>query len=184
MALTRPIRHDVVASLPVWALDNGCFTNVFTEQLWKKRLESYWELRNSCAFVVAPDVLGNHQLTLKRFWEYLPTIREFGYPVALATQDGLIPDMVPWNNINALFIGGTDEHKRGSEGGALITEGLRQGKWVHVARINSGSTLINHFWMVKSWDGTTLIRHPMQNYNSIGRAVRLARKMQEQEKLL
>jgi len=92
--------------------------------------------------------------------------------------------MIPWHEIDALFLGGSDEHKRGPEGGALIAEARRHGKWLHVGRVNSGSTLLNYFWMANSWDGTTFIRHPRQQYDSIGRAVRQARTMQKMRRLI
>lgn len=184
LSLTRPTAPEDVSQLPVWAIDNGRFTDTWTEDGWLKFLLRYSPLLDTCLFAVVPDVPFNAEATLEEFERYAPTVRKIGYPLALASQDGMTPSMVPWHEIDALFLGGTDKHKRGLEGGTLIAEAQKHGKWLHVGRVNSGKTLINHFWMANSWDGTTFIRHPKQQYNSVGRAVRMARKMQKARRLI
>lgn len=163
--------HDV-SGWTAFGIDNGCFTGAFTEEGWLDMLSYYpLEHRIRCLFALVPDEPMNAQGTLNLFKQYHKVVLDLGYPVGFATQNGMTPEMVPWDDIHALFIGGDDHHKRGKEGGALIAEAARRGKWIHVGRVNSGSAIRHHFWMAHSWDGTTLARHPRQQYQDIGREV-------------
>lgn len=62
-----------------------------------------------CLFAVAPDVVGDAAATLKRSRHMLGWIRYAGFRAALAAQNGLTPDMVPWDDFDALFLGGSPE---------------------------------------------------------------------------
>lgn len=123
----------------VWAADNGCFGKGYPgDQKWIAWLDSFTpEQRSSCLFATAPDVVGDAKASLARSLPFLTRIRQLGYAPALVTQDGMTPDMVPWNDIDWLFIGGTNEHKLGPEAKALIDVAKQHGKRVHVGRVNS-----------------------------------------------
>jgi len=120
--------------------------------------------------------------TIDWFWRYQDYVRKLGYPVGFASQNGMTKEMVPWDAIDCLFVGGSDAHKRGPEGRNLIIEAKIRGKHVHVGRINSGTPIRNLFWMADSWDGMTLARHPTQQHKSIGSAVLFARNKQAERK--
>lgn len=169
--------HNVY-SFPCWAVDNGRFTGAWTEKKWRSMLEFYGE-RDGCLFSVVPDCPFDAAGTLEWFWRYERYVRNLGYPVALASQNGMTPEMVPWNAIDCLFVGGNDEHKRGPEGRALMIEAKQRDKHLHVGRVNSGEVIRTYFWMADSWDGRTLAIHPRQQYDSIGAGVLYARAMQE-----
>lgn len=118
-----------------WAVDNEAFSNFNRERFTKllKRLKQY----PSPQWVAAPDVVGNAAATLARFRLWQPILRYYNYPVALVAQDGLECLTVPWNEFDALFIGGTTKWKLGQAAAKLAQEAKAQGKWVHMGRVNS-----------------------------------------------
>lgn len=122
-----------------WAADNGCFGKGYPgDANWLAWLASFTKRqRASCLFATAPDVVGDATASLARSLPFLGAIRSLGYPAALVTQDGLRPEQVPWDEIDWLFIGGTDAHKLGAEAKVLIAAAKDHGKRVHVGRVNS-----------------------------------------------
>jgi hypothetical protein len=166
---------DEVKQGATWAMDNDCFNGGLDADKFVEILSVYHPYREKCLFVALPDVVGDSQKTLKRFFQWQPIISNFGYKVALVTQDGLTPQKTPWNLLDALFVGGTDNHKRGKEGGALIERAKKIGVWVHVGRVNSASVMENLFWMCDSFDGTTITFNPGERSRSIGGAINRVR---------
>lgn len=120
-----------------WAADNDAFSDTFTDSAYLNMLEKYQYDRRGCLWVAVPDVVADADATLDLFHEWLPTIRDYGYPVALVGQDGMTPNVVPWLEIDALFIGGTTHWKLGPEARALVVAAKTQGKLVHMGRVNS-----------------------------------------------
>lgn len=123
----------------IWSADSGCF-NAKTykgDDIYLSWLEAQHS-KERCLFATAPDVLGDAAATLERAATWLPTLRALGYPAALVTQDGLTPEMVPWDDIDWLFLGGSDAHKLGGEAKALIAAAHARGIPVHCGRVNSG----------------------------------------------
>ncbi len=173
-----PTRH-LRAGRP-WSLDNSVFTNKFKTRLWIGRLRALMAYRDTCLFVVVPDVVGDFRATLAKFPRYAKIVRKFGYPVALATQDGLTPELTPWNDFDCLFVGGTDGHKLGREAGALIDEAIKRNKWVHIGRVNSPKRM-RQFWRADSWDGTHIGYEPDRAAPKMAYAVReiRAKKIQQ-----
>jgi hypothetical protein len=123
----------------IWCADNGCFSNRWNEQHWWRWLTRPVQLqhRDTCAFAVAPDVVADAAATLTRSTPWLPEIRALGYPVAYVAQDGIEGAPPPWELLDVLFIGGTDEFKLGAPARALVTEAKVRGKRVHLGRCNS-----------------------------------------------
>lgn len=120
-----------------WAADNGRFSapqNYSDAKYlaWLNRMP-----REGCLFATAPDVVGDAVATLALSAPMYARIRELGYPVALVGQDGLTSEMVPWDQIDALFIGGTTAWKLSESAFALVAEANRRGKWTHMGRVNS-----------------------------------------------
>jgi len=142
----------------------------------------WYEDKTACLFSLVPDCPFDAEGTIEWFWRYEKYVRDLGYPVGLASQNGMTSEMVPWEAIDCLFIGGDDAHKRGPEGRNLIIGAKMRGKHVHVGRVNSGRVIRNYFWMADSWDGTTLARHPTQQHKSIGSAVLYARAKQAERR--
>jgi hypothetical protein len=138
-----------------WMLDNGAFTNNFVFSTWVYQLAMMRPYRANCIGIVTPDVPYNAAETLHRFSQYRAIPEALGYKVAFATQDGMTADMIPWPLFNVLFIGGSDQHKRGPDAEELAREAKRQGKWVHVGRVSSVTAARRYWTWADSADGTT-----------------------------
>ncbi len=136
--LLSPNAHNSPATLlkmgyPM-AVDNSCFTG-FDEPAYLRLLDLIDGY--SVLWVTAPDVVGDAVATLELFEKWEPLLHARGFPVALVAQDGLTVDRVPWDRIECLFIGGTDNWKLSDAAVALCREAKRCGKLVHIGRCNS-----------------------------------------------
>lgn len=120
-----------------WCADNGCFSDKWDSEKWWAWLVSHADAADSCAFAVAPDVVGDALATLERAKPWLYRIRQLGYPVAYVAQDGWGDVPAPWDEFDVLFIGGSTEWKLGAEARAAVAEAKRRGKRVHMGRVNS-----------------------------------------------
>jgi hypothetical protein len=149
-------RERIEAGVP-WCLDNGVFADKFIESEWIGRLDGLKQYKETCAFIAVPDVVGNAKETISQFPYYRSLITDF--PVALISQDGIREQEVPWDSFDCLFIGGSDEHKLGKEGGWILNEAKKHNKWIHIGRVNSASRILR-FWQADSWDGTHLGFNP------------------------
>ena len=171
--LSQPATYGekTVAAYPRWAADNGCFssTKTFDAARWIAWLESFSsELRASCMWATAPDVVGDAEATLVRSLPYLDEIKARGYRVAFVAQDGSETDLdrlIPWDKIDTVFLGGSTEWKLDPErAGRVAAEALRRGKTVHMGRVNSKKRmLIAESFGCESADGTLLAFGPRWN---------------------
>lgn len=128
-------RHYERLGLP-WAADNDVFTGKFDPVRFRRLLT--WD-PTGCLWVAAPDVVGDAAATLELFAQWAPEIRSAGFPVALVGQDGLVAP--PWDDLDALFIGGSTEWKLGPVAFALAREAKERGKWVHFGRVNTANRI-------------------------------------------
>jgi hypothetical protein len=117
----------------LWAADNDAYL-AWDADLYQLMLNKITGM-DGCLFITAPDVVGDAEETLRRFWEWLPAIRRAQQPVALVAQDGIHDTELPWDDIDALFIGGTTPFKMHTE--TLCREAKRRGKWLHMGRVNT-----------------------------------------------
>jgi hypothetical protein len=83
-----------------------------------------------------PDVVADSVTTLDRWRLWLPILRYYGLPPAFVAQDGQVLNAVPWQEVAALFIGGTTHFKE-VEAAPLIREAKARGLWVHAGRVNT-----------------------------------------------
>lgn len=136
-----------------WAMDNDAFTG-FQAQPFLHRL-TQWRYAPGCRFVVAPDVVQDATKTLAGFWIWQPVIHAFKLPVAFVLQNGMHEHRIPWEYMDALFIGGSTDFKYTRYVGAQVAEAKRRGKWVHNGRVNSRQR-IHHSRAIgcDSFDGT------------------------------
>jgi hypothetical protein len=118
-----------------WAADNDCYQGFQVGPF----LTMLGQLagRPGGLFVASPDVVGDAVTTLERFREWEPIIHAAALPVALVAQDGLEDRAVPWQDLEALFVGGTTEWKLGEPAAWLVREAKFRGRWVHMGRVNS-----------------------------------------------
>lgn len=149
--LSGVVRSDMPAMLqpgmgnlpPVgqpWAADNGRFSSpeTYTDAAYLTWL-SKRPYRDACLFATAPDVVGDAAATLALSEPMFEPIRAVGYRVALVAQDGLenLTEFIPWDDFDALFIGGTTAWKLSEAAHELAAEAKRRGKWLHMGRVNS-----------------------------------------------
>lgn len=123
----------------LWAADNGRFNNpaAYSDDAYVRFLARHSHARTRCLFATAPDVVGDATATLELSGPMFPRIHGAGYLVALVAQDGLTSGMVPWSQIDALFVGGTTAWKLSEDAYGLAREAKSRGKWTHMGRVNS-----------------------------------------------
>lgn len=147
---TRYARHETVGHLIVpkagnrpaalglvpgkWAMDNGAFSG-FDPGAFVRMLHRYDGIPG-CLFVTAPDVVGDAAATLDLWPFWAALIRGVGHRPALVAQDGLTPESTPWDEIGALFIGGSTGFKEGTVARTLCGVAKAHGIWVHWGRVN------------------------------------------------
>lgn len=140
--IATPAAGNVVPDGREWIADNSVFGGRYPgDAPYLAWLAARQHLAPWCRFAAAPDVVGDAVATLARSAPMLPRIRALGFPVALVAQNGLERLPVPWNDIDALFIGGDTAWKLGPAAAALVAEAKSRGKWVHMGRVNSGRRL-------------------------------------------
>jgi hypothetical protein len=140
-----------------WMLDNGAYTGNFDFRQWIYQLAIMRPFRQNCIGIITPDVPYNAPETLERFRRYRAIPEAFGYSLALATQNGMTPEMLPWGLFDVLFVGGNDEHKRGPEAEKLAKEAKQRGLWIHVGRVSSAEAIARYWTWADSFDGTTFV---------------------------
>lgn len=95
-----------------------------------------------CLFLTVPDVyLGDgveaHTATLASWREWYPFLSMTGFPLAFVAQIGATAANVPWDELDAVFVGGDTLWKLGPEAEGIVRESKRRGKWAHMGRVNS-----------------------------------------------
>ncbi len=153
-----------------WAMDNDAFNGGFNPDVFFNRLSTLEPHKDSCLFVVVPDVVGDAIQTLSLYRQW---VRHFeGWPVAFVAQDGqenlLLPDYYDW-----LFVGGSTAWKMSPAALSVIARAKRDGKRVHVGRVNSIKRW-NHFIIAgaDSCDGTNDTMEPDRARIRWGRAMK------------
>lgn len=156
-----------------WAMDNGAFGGRFDRGQYVAMLEEFHGVPG-CLFVTAPDVIyvsgiGDAAATRKLwpFWSRL--IRGLGLSPAFVAQDGLTSGQVPWDELGALFLGGSTKFKESPLGRSLCGIAKAKGIWVHWGRVNGKR---RYELALKagadSLDGTGFSRHPDTNIPLVG----------------
>lgn len=116
-----------------WGIDNGFFRrpNIKAFMSLLVREEHH---KDKCLFVAAPDIVGSAQRTLELFQHFAPKLT--GWPVALVCQDGQENLPIPWDDIAAVFIGGSTNWKCSEHVEQIIRTAKLLGKHVHAGRVN------------------------------------------------
>ncbi len=121
------------AGIP-WAADNGAFSG-FDSRRWQRMVMNLAGV-HGCLFVTVPDVVSDHEATLELWNEWAPFVR-IAFPAAFVLQNGATVDNVPWDELDAVFIGGCTDWKLGPEARDIVRHAKSLGKWVHMGRVNS-----------------------------------------------
>jgi len=148
----------------LFAADNGCFVQAdkYSDDgflAWLDQLD-----REACLFATAPDVVGDAVATRKRAYRMLPRIRELGFRAAFVVQDGETVGQIRWDEMDAIFVGGSTEWKLSQAAADIVAEAKRKGKWVHMGRVNSYKRMrLAAAIGCDSVDGTMLAFAPDEN---------------------
>lgn len=149
-----------------FAIDNGAFSK-FDAKAFDALLAREYQRRHNCIFVCAPDVVASARRTLEIFHRWKDKLKD--WPIALVAQDGQENLEIPWDDIKAIFIGGTTEFKLSVHTKQIIQCAKTLGKWVHVGRVNTPSRFEYFEEMgADSIDGTGLSR-----YSGMREAIRI-----------
>lgn len=155
--LTPLTRYRLRDPARPWAIDNGGYSGLDIPALLSL-LSREDERRDQCLFVTAPDVVGSARRTLEIFehWKH----RLSGWKLALACQDGQEDLPIPWDDIDAVFIGGSTAWKCGPHAEHIVRAAKALEKWVHIGRVNEPGRY-SHFEKLgaDSCDGTGIARY-------------------------
>jgi len=154
------ISRTIATGLP-WAADNAAFSG-FDAGLFCSLLGRIAG-RPGCAFVACPDKVGDAKATLQLFATWQPILKALGLPVALVGQDGAEHLPIPWDECQALFIGGSTEWKLGPGAAQLAAEAKHRGLWLHLGRCNTQGRFRHAYALgCDSIDGSGFSRWPDQ----------------------
>jgi hypothetical protein len=122
-----------------WAADNDCFQGFDVDAYWRMLWKIAVANRSKLLWVACPDVVGDAQETINRWFEWFPQLDYLDLPAAFVGQDGLeeISDEIPWDQMACLFVGGSTTWKLSDYVQNLMREAKARGKLVHVGRVNT-----------------------------------------------
>ena len=172
-----------------WGLDNGAFEirGFPADKLLDiLRFLKQYPPKN-LLFVAAPDSVRPRSaaITLKLWKEWEPRIHEAGLKAAYVLQDGQKFVEPPWDELDTLFVGGSDLFRASNTCLELVREAQKRRKWVHFGRANRLSYLTMALRMGMDsidsmafcYDRATLLRviHIVQHYEQTGQIVNIQR---------
>lgn len=155
--LTPLTRYTLREPTKPWAIDNGAYSG-FEEKAFFALLEREKHRKDDCLFVTVPDVVGSARRTLELFDRFRMKI--FGWKIAFACQDGQEDLPIPWDYIDAIFIGGSTNWKLSDHAAQCIRTAQALGIWAHVGRVNDPARFA-HFEKLgaDSIDGSGIARY-------------------------
>ena len=135
--LRTPLTNYKITDVP-YGLDNGCFSG-FKHDYWRRLIKE--AEFNQPVFVTVPDIVGSAVRTLDLFRIYRRQLN--GLPVCLVLQDGIGQQPIPWDDLSAVFIGGSDAFKVSKEcmQACQVASMLRPRKHIHLGRVNSAQRI-------------------------------------------
>jgi hypothetical protein len=150
--LRTPLTNNKLAGVP-YGLDNGCFSE-FKEKAWLKLIRDAEQ--HHPVFITVPDIVGDAVRTLDLYKIFKRKLH--GLPTCLVLQDGIGQHPIPWDELTAVFVGGTDKFKVSQEAMSACRVAKMLGKWVHVGRVNTISRA--EYWkdIADSIDGSGVSR--------------------------
>jgi len=170
--MTTPAQGNVIPEGACYACDNCKFGCDGKGKHWPG-LDKWreWLIRTvdrygpeRCLWALAPDVPFNAAATLAESLPELTFIRSLGIPAAFAAQNGCENGLIPWDDLDVLFLAGDTEWKTGPVAERLAREARERGKKVHMGRVNSlrRMRIAEHFGCDTA-DGTFLAFGPDKN---------------------
>jgi len=140
-----------------FAIDNGGYSR-FDIPAFLALLAREEHHKDKCLFVAVPDVVGSARRTLEVFERW--RLRLNGWKLALVCQDGQEHLPIPWDDIDAVFIGGSTAWKCSPHAEQIVRAAKALEKWVHIGRVNDPQRF-KHFEELgaNSCDGTGIARY-------------------------
>ena len=124
----------------------------------------------SSLFVAVPDQVADWTTTLELYQHWNQKVAAYGYPRALVIQNGATSEVIPWDDCEAIFIGGTTDWKLGPMAAQISHVAKTKNKHLHMGRVNSLRRLMYANSIgCDSADGTFLKFGPDKN---LGRLMR------------
>ena len=151
--LRTPLTRYALSGKP-YGLDNGCFSE-FRKTEWERLVDEAEE--NRPLFVCLPDIVGDATRTLDLFDQFKRFTN--GLPRALVLQDGIGRHRIPWGELDAVFVGGSDNFKTAPEAINACKAAKMLGKWVHVGRVNTPRRVASFVGLADSIDGSGISRY-------------------------
>jgi hypothetical protein len=157
---------DTALAYPACSLDNGRFGDWTANRPF--RWERWWRwltrMPRTALFATAPDEVGDAEGTLRSSLPWCPLIRDEGFKVAYAAQNGSTPANLPWGAFDVLFIGGDTAWKLGHQAADVTHAAHLRGLPVHMGRVNSEKRLKRCDQLnIESCDGNYLAWAPNRN---------------------
>lgn len=122
------------------ALDNAAYSD-FCEHKYQIMIEKWLKVDTPAVhWITVPDEVGNAKATLNLFHDWQPRLPK-QFPLAFVGQDGAEDTEIPFDDFSAFFIGGTTHWKLSQTAADLAREEKRQGKVLHMGRVNSQKRL-------------------------------------------
>ena len=140
----------------IYGVDNGCFKR-FDSSKFFRILHRDRHLASNCKFVCCPDKVGDCWETMRLFVKYRKLLR--GWPIAFVVQDGQPVELIPWQGIDAIFIGGTDALKNSKLAVSVLELANAMGKHTHVGRVNTPERWLRFRKLAKTCDGSGVSRY-------------------------
>jgi hypothetical protein len=146
-----------------WVMDNGSFSEFHENRFTRMAMNAMTD--PDCKWIALPDIVGDFDATLKLFNLWSSQLEKAWIPCrdhfkkwAFVVQDGATIEAIPWDEIVAVFLGGTTKFKL-SRGAYVILEAAKQrGKWVHVGRVNTSGRIGYFHGIADSIDGSGIAR--------------------------
>jgi len=144
---------------PYWiGVDNGCYNADSVDsfnQIEQKFIDLTYRLDpGRLAFVASPDIIADPDQTLELFYGWRPHFLHLRLRTALVLQDGMTTQDIPWPELEAVFVGGTDQYKFSPDVYRICLQAKQHRKWIHFGRINSKRKLsLAHDYHAHSVDG-------------------------------
>ena len=141
-----------------FGLDNGRFAATTKGFDWDEAaflglLDRVMDGGHRPLWVVVPDVVGDRDATLRSWDAWAPRLSRYGWPLAMAVQDGMEEYDVP-SEAAVIFVGGSTEWKR-----ATMHDWCEHFPRVHIGRVNTEKWLWEcHRAGAESCDGTGWFR--------------------------
>ena len=141
-----------------YAIDNGAYSG-FPAEKFKRLLARQENQKAECLFVTCPDVVGSGRRSLELFQRRRLWIPE-GWRIALVIQDGMEDLEIPWDDLDAIFIGGLDPWKDSKAAADIVKTATILNKWKHIGRVNSPQRF-EHFLQLgaDSCDGSGVAKY-------------------------